>query len=61
MSGEWGAGKREWGVGIVIRNPEVDKFHQKYKFFLWHNLKKSNFNKKLGPISVSSEEPIVGT
>jgi hypothetical protein len=21
--------KREWGAGIVIRNPEIDKFHQK--------------------------------
>jgi hypothetical protein len=22
-------GKRERGVGIVVRNPEIDKFHQK--------------------------------
>jgi hypothetical protein len=22
-------GKRERGAGIVIRNPEIDKFHQK--------------------------------
>jgi hypothetical protein len=26
-------GKREWGAGIVVRNPNIDKFHQKYKFF----------------------------
>jgi hypothetical protein len=22
-------GKREQGAGIVVRNPEIDKFHQK--------------------------------
>jgi hypothetical protein len=22
-------GKREWGAGFVVRNPEIDKFHQK--------------------------------
>jgi hypothetical protein len=34
MSLEWGVGsgergKRERGAGIIIRNPEIDKFHQK--------------------------------
>jgi hypothetical protein len=22
-------GKREWRVGIVVRNPQIEKFHQK--------------------------------
>jgi hypothetical protein len=26
-------GKRERGAGIVVRNPEIDKFHQKLNFF----------------------------
>jgi hypothetical protein len=48
-SGKRGAGsgeqgKRERGVGIVIRNPKKDKFHQKQKFFSDVNLKKSNFS-----------------
>jgi hypothetical protein len=28
-NGERGAGKRKWGVGIDVRNPKIDKFHQK--------------------------------
>jgi hypothetical protein len=24
----------EWGAGIVVRNPKIDKFPQKKKFFL---------------------------
>jgi hypothetical protein len=31
-NGEWG--KKEWGAGIVVRNPKIDKFPQKKKFFL---------------------------
>jgi hypothetical protein len=27
-------GKRERRARIVIRNPKIDKFHQKYNFFL---------------------------
>jgi hypothetical protein len=26
---EPGAGSRERGVGIVVKNPKIDKFHQK--------------------------------
>jgi hypothetical protein len=40
-------GKRERGVGIVVRNPEIDKFHQKLNFFLMFLFLKSNFSKNL--------------
>jgi hypothetical protein len=26
--------KRERGAGFVVRNPEIDKFHQKYNFIM---------------------------
>jgi hypothetical protein len=40
-------GKRERGVGIVVRNPEIDKFHQKWNFILMFLLKNCNFSQNL--------------
>jgi hypothetical protein len=52
VSLEWGAGsgeqgKRERGAGIVVRNPEIDKFHQKYIKILMFLFKNSNFSENL--------------
>jgi hypothetical protein len=44
-------GKRERGAGIVVRNPEIDKFHQKKNFILMFLLKNSNFGKNLDLLS----------
>jgi hypothetical protein len=41
------AGSGEQGAGIVVRNPEIDKFHQKKNFILMFLLKNSNFSRKL--------------
>jgi hypothetical protein len=40
-------GKEERGARIVVRNHEIDKFHQRYNFILMFLFKNSNFSKNL--------------